>query len=78
MQYLKYQAHKPEKILSARIYDNETFDRMITRFTRRFRNDTFGYTLFGFLTFKKQTVLSVSNPTLMACAIREDDNRKTS
>lgn len=54
------QARKPEEILSAHIYENEAFDRLSSRFTKRFRNRSIGYTFFGFLTFQKQTILSAS------------------
>lgn len=58
---LPNQAHKPEEILSSQLYENEAFDRLSSRFTRRFRNKSFGYTFFGFFTFRKQTILSVSS-----------------
>ena len=59
------QARMPEEILTSRVYENEAFDRLSSRFTRRFRNKEYGYTFFGIFTVKKPTVLSVSTIVLL-------------
>ena len=54
------QAHKPDSILSDQVVENDSFERLSFRFTKRFQRRTFGYTFFGLFTMKKQTLLGVS------------------